>query len=76
MENKALAGRFRWLLSELCENAGIDADGFIDDQLTYWENKKSIKRQLKNIGNHARKRDIEFLLDGSQSFPSPRHACL
>jgi len=42
---RVLVGRFRWLLSELCKNAGIDV-GEIDESLEYWEAKREIQKQF------------------------------
>jgi len=42
-----LHGLFRWLLGQLCRNAGIDR-AYIDSELTYWENKENLQRLFPN----------------------------
>jgi hypothetical protein len=48
LEKKALAGRFRWLLSGLCQNAGIDVEE-IDESLEYWEAKREIQKKFPGV---------------------------
>ncbi len=46
--NKRLAGRFIWLLGEMCRQQGID-EAYVDSGLTYWENKRILERRFMTV---------------------------
>ena len=41
-----LAGRFVWLLGEMCRKQGIDVQE-IDENLDFWENKSKIEEKAR-----------------------------